>query len=442
MVPARRRFRSGLEATRLIAGCAQWRTSGGDSIVACERTDTFNCTWYTEQMQETHNHQQIAEHTAQAPPWVLDLLLGVAVTLIIALVISADQGGRQPADGVAYLCAGTFGALMLLRRRFPVAVLVATMFLLFAYYTLQYPAIGLAVPVAAALYSAAERRHVPAAVVVSLILVVVSTYFRLHDGESAAALGYELSSTVALLAAAIALGDSSRARRDLRAEQAQIAQLVAQEQASRAAQRLQAERLRIARELHDVIGHSISVISLHADVAREALGRNDDDVRRALGHIRAASSETMQELRTTVKLLRSPADGPADFATGSLARLTKLVEHAQASSLQVDLRCSGVIEGLPEQVDAAAYRIIQEAVTNVVRHAAATAVAICITVDGQALRLTISDNGHTAPDAVRPGTGIIGMRERARVLGGTLTAQPQPAGGFVVRATLPLEDAR
>lgn len=390
-------------------------------------------------MQATRKQKPIAERAGQAPAWLLDLLLGVAVTLVIALVISADQGGRQPADLVAYLCAAAFGALMLLRRRFPVAVLVATMVLLFAYYTLQYPAIGLAVPVAAALYSAAERRHVPAAIVVSLILVIVSTYFRLRDGESAASLGYELSSSVALLAAAIALGDSARARNDLRTEQAQIAQLVAQEQAYRAEQQLQAERLHIARDLHDVLGHSISVISLHADVAREAVGTSDADVRRALGHIRAASSETMRELRSTVKLLRSPADVPADLTPGSLAQLATLAERMRASGLQVDLQCSAALAHVPANVDTAAFRIVQEAVTNVLRHAAATRVTISVAIEGQVLRVEISDNGQPGRTALPWGTGIAGMTERAHALGGTLTAQPRSGGGFAVQATLPIE---
>ena len=117
------------------------------------------------------------------PAWLLDLSLGIAVTLVITLVMSADHGGRLNPDAVAYGYAIGFGALMLLRRRYPVAVLVATMLLLFAYYTLGYPAIGLAVPVAAALYSAAERGHVPAAIAISVILLIVSTYFRLAEGH-------------------------------------------------------------------------------------------------------------------------------------------------------------------------------------------------------------------------------------------------------------------
>ena len=382
-----------------------------------------------------------SNETPPVPAWVLDLLLGLAVTLVIALVITADQGGRQEPDAIAYLFACGFGGLMLLRRHFPVSVLVATMFLLFAYYALGYPAIGLAVPVSAALYSAAEWGHLPATLIVSLLLILVSTYFRYLDGQNIAfLLGYELISSVAMMAAAIALGDSTRSRRVLRAEQEQTTRLIAQEHAYQAEQRVQAERVRMARDLHDVIGHSLSVILLHADVAREALGRNEAEARQALIHIRAAGAETMRELRTTVKLLRKPDREPPDRATVSLTSLTPLLSNAKASGLDLTVNCTGALEKLPRLVDMAAYRIVQEALTNVIRHAQATQVTLTIGVDAQAVRLQIVDNG-TAPAHANPqGNGIAGMAERARLLGGTLTAQPQTGGGFVVTAHLPLED--
>jgi signal transduction histidine kinase len=392
-------------------------------------------------MQRMIDRTQPTKRGEYVPAWLLDMLLGIAVTLVIALVISTDQGGRRNPDAIAYVFACGFGSLMLARRHFPVAVLVATMFLLFAYYTLDYPAIGLAVPVATALYSAAERGHVPAAIVVSVILVVVSTYFRLGEGQSVAyLLGYELVSTTTLMAAAIALGYSTRARRALRAEQEQTARLIEQEHAYRAEQRVQAERVRMARDLHDVVGHSISVISLHADVAREAIGSNDDQARQALAHIRAASSATMRELRATVKLLRTPTSEPADRSITSLAHLSSLIDITTASGLRVEVQIDGDVGDLPATVDVAAYRIVQEALTNIIRHATATQVWLTIAVDAQALRLRIADNGRGGGGASAPGSGIAGMTERARLLGGTLTAQARPSCGFEVATTLPLKD--
>lgn len=394
-------------------------------------------------MQPPIDQEQAIKDETHAPAWVLDLLLGIAVTLVIALVISARQGGRQSPDALAYLFACAFGGLMLVRRRFPVAVLVLTMFLLFGYYTLDYPAIGLAVPVAAALYSAAELGHLTASIVVSLLLIVVSTYFRLREGQPVAyLLGYELVSTATLMAAAIALGDSTRARRVLLAAQKETARLIEQEHAYRAEQRVQAERVRMARDLHDTIGHSISVISLHADVAREAIGRDDEQARQALAQIRTTSSDTMRELRATVKLLRSPTSEQPDRSIASLTNLSSLVQNAAASGLQVEVHLHGELAGLPGAVDTAAFRIIQEALTNIIRHADATRVDLTIGVDGRALRLQITDNGAARPGVITPGSGIAGMRERVRLLGGTLVAEPQAAGGFAVNATLPLEDAQ
>ncbi len=395
-------------------------------------------------------------HSAQfahtIPAGVLDLLLGIAVTLVITLVMSTDQGGRLNPDAVAYGFAIGFGALMLLRRRYPVAVLVATMFLLFAYYTLGYPAIGLAVPVAAALYSAAERGHIGAAVVVSFLLLSVSTHFRLRDGESAAyLLGYESVTTIALLAAAIALGINTRSRRALRAEQEHTARLIALEHAYRAEQRVQAERTQIARDLHDVIGHSISVISLHAGVAREAIGCDDEEARQALAHIQAASSAALRELRATVRLLRTPTqptDGESamqappegvDPTLASLANLSLLVANAAAGGLHVQVRTQGDLRILPAILDAAAFRIVQESLTNVLRHAAAQEVYLAIAIEGRTLWLRIADDGSGTCTPVTPGSGIQGMAERARLLGGMLTAGPIAAGGFEVVAAFPLK---
>lgn len=385
----------------------------------------------------------ITQIESQVPLWVLDLLLGIAVILVIAIAISADYGGREEPDATAYLFVFGFGALMLVRRHYPVMVLVATMLLLFTYYAFGYPAIGLAVPVAAALYSAAELGHLNASVVVSILLVVVSTYFRIQDGVSISyLLGYEAVSAVALMAAAIALGDSMRTRRALRAEQVQIARLIEQEHARRAEQQIQAERMRMARDLHDVLSHTISVISLHADVAREAIGHDDEQARQALGHIRLATSQTMRELRATVKLLRNPEQTQAEHSVISLSNLATLVDGVRASGLNIDINVDGDLSALPLTVDTAAYRIIQESLTNVVRHAEATLVKLEVAVDKRdgrdILRIRVVDNGKSVASPNSLGSGIVGMTERARLLGGTFSAQRLPTGGFAVNAELPL----
>lgn len=412
--------------------------------VNCDGIARLQNVRYTGGMQRMNkNESRLAtQHTnteLPVPLWVLDLLLGIAVILVIAIAIGADYGGREEPDAIAYLFVFSFGALMMVRRHYPVVVLVATMLLLFIYYAFGYPAIGLAVPVAAALYSAAELGHLNATVVVSVILVVVSTYFRIQDGISIPYLiGYETVSSVALMAASIALGDSMRTRRVLRAEQAEIARLIEQEHVRRAEQQVQAERLRMARDLHDVLSHTISVISLHADVAKESIGRDDEQARQALSHIRTATSQTMRELRATVKLLRNPEPAQADHAVISLSNLAELVGGIRMSGFAVDVLVSGDLSVLPLTVDTAAYRIVQESLTNVVRHAKATLVQVAITVEDDLLQIRVVDNGTGVVNPNSVGNGIAGMAERARLLGGTCSAHPLPMGGFVVEAVLPL----
>jgi len=199
-----------------------------------------------------------------------------------------------------------------------------------------------------------------------------------------------------------------------------------------------------------VIGHSISVISLHAGVAREAIGRDDEEARQALAHIQAASSAAMRELRATVRLLRAPAPATegapvaqvppegADPALASLVNLSVLVANAAAGGLHVQVRTQGDLRTLPPIVDAAAFRIVQESLTNVLRHAAAREVYLAIAIEGRTLWLRIADDGSGTGVAVTPGSGIQGMVERARLLGGMLTAGPIAAGGFEVVAAFPL----
>ncbi len=375
-------------------------------------------------------------------PRVADFVLALAMALVVAVVIAADPDAVRHAGPGAYLFAAGFGALVLLRRRAPRTMLVLTVLGVFAYYTLQFAPIGMALPAVAALYSAAEVRRTGWAVGAGATLVAVSTYYRVGSSDAEEFLApYELVSDVALAAAAIALGVAVRLSREARVHEAHAAE-----------QRLQAERLRIARDLHDVVGHNLSVIALHSGVAAEAVGRDDDAARTALEHVREATSGTLHELRSTVRLLRSPVGGPAgsspaappDSASSEapaptgLAGVGTLARSARAAGLDVDVELDvppGLLDGA---IDAAAYRIVQEALTNVLRHAAATHVAVSVRVTNGRLVLRVSDDGRGAGPGLVPGSGISGMRERVALLGGTLTTGDAPGGGFRVAADLPL----
>ncbi|WP_345214459.1 sensor histidine kinase [Georgenia halophila] len=385
-------------------------------------------------------------------PRLIDGVLALAMALAVAVTIAADFEGAGRSGPVAYLFALAFGGLVAVRRLAPRTMLVLTVLGIFGYYALGFPVIGMALPAVAALYSAAELGRTWWAVGAGAVLVGVSSYFRIIEGQPTAYLyGYELATNVALIAAAIALGVAVRLTRETRERARQIATLTAAEQASAAEQRLQAERVRIARDLHDVVGHSLSVISVHSGVASEAVGRDDAAARQALERVREATSETLRELRATVKVLRTPGtEEPARGAAG-LAGIDTLVRSAEDAGLRVELDVDVPAGSVDAAIDAAAYRIVQESLTNVLRHSGARVAEVSARVEGDRVRLRIADDGagstplrRTDGRAVAPpeapggrGQGIAGMRERATMLGGSLDAGGGPDAGFVVAADLP-----
>jgi signal transduction histidine kinase len=369
---------------------------------------------------------------------LLDALLATAMGLAVAVVIASDfekTGRREPA---AYLFAVGFGALVLTRRRVPRLMVVLTVLGIFAYYTLQFPPIGSVLPAVAALYCAADAGRTGWAIGGGLVLNAVSAWARIADGLPTTYLvSYELLTNVALAAAAIALGVNVRLRREARVTQQQLLASQAAQQAQQAEHRLQAERMVIARDLHDTVGHTMATIALHANVAAEAIGRDDSAVRRAVEEIRDTAGATIRELRATVKVLRSPG-GDLERGAVGLSGIPRLVDSAREAGLDVELDLN-VPEGrLDGAIDAAGYRIVQESLTNVIRHSGARRAKLTARVaDGQ-LEIVVADDGRGRGAAGRnpPGAGLLGMLERTTLLGGQFSAGDSD-GGFVVRAVLP-----
>ncbi|WP_210418155.1 sensor histidine kinase [Ruania zhangjianzhongii] len=262
----------------------------------------------------------------------------------------------------------------------------------------------------------------------------MASYFRVHEGLPTAYLvSYELITNVALIAAAIALGVSVRLRREARAQAERITALTAEAAVRQAREHAQDERVQLARDLHDVIGHTLSVVSVHAHVAEEAIGHDDGAARRAIGAIQSATSPALGELRGTVRVLRSDA-GPSAPSPG-LAGLGALVTSIREAGIAVELEQAVAEGGLSAPIEAAGYRIVQEALTNVLRHSGASAVQVRLVLEGERLRIEVRDDGRGG-DAPA-GHGITGMVERARLLGGTVRAGAQTGGGYLVQADLP-----
>ncbi|UOQ57634.1 histidine kinase [Leucobacter allii] len=242
---------------------------------------------------------------------LVEAVLACAVVLVLCVVVLA-AGERQASPG-AFLAVVGFGALALLGAFAPRTALAVTVPGIFAYYAAGFPPLGMVLPAAAALYLAASRGRIPWAIGGAAVLLVVSTHFRLVDADPAARFtGYEYVTEIALAAAAIALGAAVRLARVRREQAARIAALVAAEQAHLARGRAHDARNRIARELHDTVGHQLTVVALHAAVAEEAVGRDDGALRAALRRVREANGRTLTELRAAVRLLRADDDGPTD----------------------------------------------------------------------------------------------------------------------------------
>ncbi|MCY9786635.1 histidine kinase [Nocardiopsis sp. EMB25] len=344
---------------------------------------------------------------------IVDALLGFAVFAVVAIAAGADVTGTGNLTPLAYALAAVLGGLMLVRRRWPVLVVLATSALIVANYVLDLPTIGLAVPAAAALYSAAEAGRTTWSVGAAAGLLLVSTLARLGQGtDPAYLLGYELASTVAIMGAAIALGHVQWQRLRAERQRARIAALDAQARAAEAAEVVALERTRIARDLHDAVGHHLSVVSLHAAVAAEALDdapADVDEARAELGHVRQASRAALSEMRATVRALRD--SDPDGGRVASLARMDELVASVGEAGVEVRVEGAPAAGEVPGMVDATAFRVVQEALTNTLRHAGASRVRVAFTREGEELDVVVADDGGGRPDG--------GFRVRARLpLGG------------------------
>src|SRR5438874_4328892 len=197
------------------------------------------------------------------------------------------------------------------------------------------------------------------------------------------------------------------------------------------------ERARIARELHDVVGHSVSVMTVQASAVRRLLREHQEKEREALEVVEQTGREALAELRRMVGVLRRPEEAPALAPQPSLQHLDRLVEHAREAGLPVELRLEGTPEPLPSGVDRTAYRLVQEGLTNALKHAHAQRAEVVVRYGDGYVELAVSDDGRGIGSGDGGGHGLVGMRERVSVYGGELEAGPRAEGGYRLRARLP-----
>jgi signal transduction histidine kinase len=391
----------------------------------------------------------LARRLGRVPPVVVDLALavGTAVLLVVNIVVGHDRGAAPPGP-VTYVTAVLGAAPLLARRRYPLGVLLACAVLLFAFYTLSPNAgVGPAVPLAVALYTCAEYGHLRWSLGVSAFYVGVGIFVLLVK-QHAAVLGVlaDFSQEGSLLVAICLLGDAVRSRRgwagEIRVRLREAAAAAEAEREQETVRRVALERVRIARELHDILAHTISALTIQARVIVDGL-RDDGPprVRTAAEAILATSREAMTEVRATVGLLRA-ADEPAAANSAPVPgvdQLEALLTTARATGLEADLHTEGTPVPLPATVALAVYRIAQESLTNVVRHADARSATVTVRYLPDAVEVEVDDDGQGPSGASRPsGFGLLGIRERAAVLGGNAVTRAGPHGGFQVLACLPL----
>ncbi|MFD7296652.1 sensor histidine kinase [Streptomyces sp. NPDC059897] len=369
-------------------------------------------------------------------PWRSTLLVTAFVLVGTNFAAHGQAGERADLDVFARLLMLAGGVLLLWRQRHPVLVAFGTTACVTVYLGAGYPYGPVFLLVAMACFSAivAGRRWAAWAAAGMLwaghLLIGHWLYAYLPpSGDGPAPWGQE-GIVAAWVLAVTAIAELARVRR----EQWEHAR-VEREKAAR--RRADEERLRIARELHDVLAHSISVINVQAGVGLALLDTDPEQARTALTTIKSASKEALGEVRQVLDTLRTPGEAPRAPAPG-LDRLPELVEQAAGAGLTVDVTTDGPRAALPPGADLAAFRIVQEALTNVVRHSGSRHARVQLAYEDAAMTLTVDDEGPaTHADAGGSGNGLAGMRERAAALGGTIEAGPRPDGGFRVVARLP-----
>jgi len=353
------------------------------------------------------------------------------------------ESGLRPATPLAWFLAVVMCAPILTHRRFPRASLVVCLAALIAYAAGQYVAFPVVIfMMTFDLTLHASRRIALAALFSSAAAIAVALWLQAAGVATASTWAWSEVLIVATWATAQGLHD----RQDRLALVQARAELAERDRAEEARRAVTEERLRIARELHDVVAHSMSVIAVQSGVGGHVMDTQPEEARKALAAIEATSRSALTEMRRLLGVLRAEGEPQGALAPApGLADLSSLLSQVSDAGLKVWVQVTGDRVPLPPGVDMSAYRIIQEALTNVLKHSSSPKATVAIAYAGDAVTVEVADEGPPRPvkgglnGGAGAGQGIIGMRERVTVFGGELTAGPQPGGGFLARARFPVE---
>ncbi|MFD2081378.1 Signal transduction histidine kinase [Actinopolymorpha cephalotaxi] len=401
----------------------------------------------------------------RVPVRVQDALLALFVTVMQvqgAVALGADKVSARPLTDLGYLgyvLLVASGVVIAFRRRWPLAVFVTTALASLVYYGFDFPDAPGWLGLFVALYTLAAYGDGRRSLLIAgggIAVLATSWLVAAADIEPRAAIGWVFF-RIGASVMSVALGESVRSRRFIAAEAQARAERAEQTREEEARARVDAERLRIAREVHDTVAHAIAIINIQAGVTAHVLDKRPERARETLVAIAQTSSEALREMRAILGVLRDAGDGRGPHP--GLGQISELTAKARDAGLDIKLEATSPTPSLPSAVGSAAYRILQESITNVIRHVGPTRVTVALNYGIDALELRVINEACHAPaphsagsqpppqlptdnragsSAEPPGRGILGMRERCQLLGGELLAGRRPDGGFEVQARLPL----
>jgi signal transduction histidine kinase len=380
---------------------------------------------------------------AAVGPWVFDAALAAAATLAGVLVFGTmlppASGGPRIAAGYALIVAHTLPIAV--RRWFPLPVLAWALATGLGFASLGFNLVPLGLAILIYVYTVAARCRRPVSLaglaVTEVVLVLVFLAQPRALGDRSSLLGDCLA-----VAAAWWLGDGTRRRQEAMVAAAERAAELERAREELAKRAVVEERLRIARELHDVVAHGMSIIAVQSGVGAHVLDSQPEEARKALAAIEVTSRQALNEMRRLLGVLREEAEPVGSLAPApGLAEVDALAAEVAKAGARVEVRIEGTRPELPLGLDLSAYRIVQEALTNVVRHAGPATARVHIRYAPAAVDIEVTDDGRGGRAPGRDdGHGIVGMRERAALYGGSLEAGPLPGGGFRVAASLPVDE--
>jgi signal transduction histidine kinase len=372
---------------------------------------------------------QLAARFRSASPRAVDALVVAAVAFPTFMDAWWNEPGTRQADAATYLLAATSVLALLVRRRWPVPVAIGCGASLSGLYVLGHHGELLNLPAMVSLYTVAVQTDRRAAVVTAVVASAWSGLLGFTSDDPIGAPGGSPVLEMIWPLVPLALGEAVRSRR-------QLVEFADAEREREAQRRVEAERLRMAREFHDVVAHTMAAVNVQMAAAVAAFDTDPETARRALHQARSSSKAALQELRATVALNR---DTEPMAPAPTLERVHELVEPARAAGIEVAFRDEHARAELSGAAELAAYRVVQEAITNVVRHSNAHHVAVSLRSEPEGLVIEITDDGPSAASGppVNSGFGLTGMAERVHAVGGRLEHGPTPSGGYRVRALLP-----